>query len=485
MQRSKSGSTSTTRACSRGVRARLAAILALVLATAVVPLGVASAQTVPPTVTSTSTTPAPSTTDTSSPSTTGTTSSSTTEPTPTSTTASIPRSTSTTVDDGPTTTQPPGSPAANNPGLVDELKAGSDELTLDELELLQKFLDAQGEVNSITDELITINQQYVASQQDLLDAISQVADAEERLQRTTDQLGRAQADLDKEQRRLQQDAVSAYVGGGRTMTQARAIISAQNVDELSKSIVYASAVAEDDKDVVEQFRALKSEVDDLRRRADQDRNDATQARDSLADRQATLDQQRTELLDARGKKQESVEEKVRLLAEVEEKKGDFFLRYSQQRSSGGSLGDKLRTLQAGQVLPSSTLAIMRQPLDKFRLTSKYGGRIHPLYGATAFHPGIDMAIPSGEPIHAAMDGVVILSEYYGGYGNCVVVEHGNGLATLYGHQTTTAVEVGDFVAMGQTIGYVGSTGNSTGPHLHWEVRVFGETTDPIPYMRPI
>ncbi len=451
------------------------------------PMGRVAAQVSPSDETSTSTAPSttsPSTTE--PPPTTGTTQTTgTTSTSSTTTTSSLPNATTSTVPDGPTTTSPPGAAATNDPKVIEDLKAGSDELTQDELDLLQRFLDAQGEVNTITDQLITVNQQYLASQQDLLDAISRVADADDRVKRTNDQLSMAQANLDREQRRMQQDAVSAYVGGGRSLTQAKAIMSAQTVDELSKSMVYASAVAEDDKGLVDHFREMKRQVDDLRRQADQDRNDATSARDALADRQATLDRQRAELLDTRDKKQASVEEKVRLLAEVEQKKGDFFARYNAHRSSGGDLGARLRKLQAGQVLPSSTIGLMRQPLDRFRLTQKYGCHTNALFGAESCHPGIDMAIPSGEPIHAAMDGVVIMSEYFDGYGNCVVIEHGNGLATLYGHQTATAVNEGDHVAAGQTIGYVGSTGNSTGPHLHWEVRVFGETTDPIPYMRPI
>ena len=81
------------------------------------------------------------------------------------------------------------------------------------------------------------------------------------------------------------------------------------------------------------------------------------------------------------------------------------------------------------------------------------------------------------------DGIIALAAWNGGYGNCIIIDHGNGLTTLYGHQSAYAVDEGETVTEGQTIGYVGSTGYSTGPHLHFEVRVFGETTDPLPYLR--
>jgi murein DD-endopeptidase MepM/ murein hydrolase activator NlpD len=98
------------------------------------------------------------------------------------------------------------------------------------------------------------------------------------------------------------------------------------------------------------------------------------------------------------------------------------------------------------------------------------------------HEGIDIGASSGTPIWAAAAGTVIWSGWRGGYGNCVVVDHGNGLATLYGHSSALLVPVGQRVSQGETIALVGSTGNSTGPHLHFEVRVNGSAVDPLLYL---
>ena len=98
------------------------------------------------------------------------------------------------------------------------------------------------------------------------------------------------------------------------------------------------------------------------------------------------------------------------------------------------------------------------------------------------HNGIDLGLPAGSPIQAAANGKVILTERWGGYGRTVVIDHGGGLSTLYAHQSSIAVSVGDQVLAGDVIGYIGCTGYCTGPHLHFEVRELGSPVDPMQYL---
>jgi murein DD-endopeptidase MepM/ murein hydrolase activator NlpD len=116
------------------------------------------------------------------------------------------------------------------------------------------------------------------------------------------------------------------------------------------------------------------------------------------------------------------------------------------------------------------------------ISSGYGWRVHPILGTRRFHAGIDIAAPSGARIVAAAAGTVIFAGDRGDYGNVTMIDHGNGLVTVYAHQSSIGVNEGDRVKRGQRIGSVGSTGLSTGPHLHFEVRVNGSTRNPLGYL---
>ena len=123
------------------------------------------------------------------------------------------------------------------------------------------------------------------------------------------------------------------------------------------------------------------------------------------------------------------------------------------------------------------------PVEGVRLSSDYGMRIHPVLGGRRGHKGVDLAGPTGTPIHAAADGVVSRADWFSSYGLYVSLEHGGSLQTRYGHMSRLNVAAGQRVHKGDVIGYVGSTGRSTGPHLHYEVRIAGAAVNPVPYLQ--
>lgn len=123
------------------------------------------------------------------------------------------------------------------------------------------------------------------------------------------------------------------------------------------------------------------------------------------------------------------------------------------------------------------------PLDGAALTSGFGMRTHPVLGGRRGHKGIDLASPTGTPIRATADGIVSRADWYSSYGLYVSLEHGGQIETRYGHMSRLNVAAGQQVKKGDIIGYVGSTGRSTGPHLHYEVRIVGTAVNPVPYMQ--
>lgn len=148
---------------------------------------------------------------------------------------------------------------------------------------------------------------------------------------------------------------------------------------------------------------------------------------------------------------------------------------------------RVRTLQADaarQAALSATFATIPAflPVSKPHASSEFGYRSDPIHGGGAFHAGLDLTGRTGDAIHAAADGVVVRAGWWGGYGKVVVIDHGNGMETRYGHMSRFHVKAGDVIHQGQVIGGMGSTGRSTGTHLHFEIRLDGRPMNPQPFL---
>jgi murein DD-endopeptidase MepM/ murein hydrolase activator NlpD len=155
---------------------------------------------------------------------------------------------------------------------------------------------------------------------------------------------------------------------------------------------------------------------------------------------------------------------------------DFRQLFASWKSLDGGAGLASAAPRAKVSVPS------RMPVGGVTLTSDYGMRTHPVLGGRRNHKGVDLAGPVGTPVYATADGLVSKAERFSSYGNYIQIEHGGEMQTRYAHLSGYAVRAGDKVHKGDLIGYVGSTGRSTGPHLHYEVRIAGEAVNPVPYM---
>jgi murein DD-endopeptidase MepM/ murein hydrolase activator NlpD len=166
-----------------------------------------------------------------------------------------------------------------------------------------------------------------------------------------------------------------------------------------------------------------------------------------------------------------------LFAEIEAKGGTtklyrFTLPGSKEAQFFDEFGKNIRSL------------LLRTPLDTIRITSSFGMREHPILGYTRMHMGIDFGAPTGTPVYAAGDGVVEKAAWTNGYGRWLQIKHSGGLETGYGHLSRWAVRQGEHVHQGQVVAYVGSTGMSTGPHLHYEIMIGGKKVNPSKFKAP-
>ena len=135
------------------------------------------------------------------------------------------------------------------------------------------------------------------------------------------------------------------------------------------------------------------------------------------------------------------------------------------------------------VRPTSVSIPSRMPVETAALTSGFGMRWHPVTGGRHQHKGVDLGAAWGTPVYASADGIVSRADWFSSYGLYVAIEHGGDIETRYGHMSRLAAYAGEAVHKGDLIGYVGSTGRSTGPHLHYEVRIAGNAVNPIPYLQ--
>lgn len=162
----------------------------------------------------------------------------------------------------------------------------------------------------------------------------------------------------------------------------------------------------------------------------------------------------------------------------------LFGTWQQQEKPAGLAAAAAPAVPASLGTARSAVSIpSRIPVPGVNLSSGFGMRTHPVIGGRRAHKGIDLAAPTGTPIYAAADGTVSKAEWFSSYGLYVSLEHGGEIQTRYGHMSRVSVLAGQQVKKGDIIGYVGSTGRSTGPHLHYEVRIAGNAVNPMPYMQ--
>ena len=236
-----------------------------------------------------------------------------------------------------------------------------------------------------------------------------------------------------------------------------------------------SRIMEYDKALEEAYIAARQHVEDVKAEYEATKAENEAKKIELEEKKAQLEiriEEATQLI-------------VQLEADIEEYKIQYEASEAQEAEISSQIDKLVKELERQQAAAGggsiTGTGSYIWPLPGYSPGSAYGWRMHPILHVMKFHAGEDIGAPSGTPILASDSGTVVLSTYGSGYGNYVTISHGGGRVTLYAHMSSRAVEAGAAVTQGQVIGYVGSTGMSTGPHLHFEVRVNGATTDPKSY----
>ena len=376
-------------------------------------------------------------------------------------------------------TKLPPSPVAQK---IQALKDQVDDVSADEAALLDQLDESKTRLDDLNARVADLDHQRVPVEAALQGAQGQLDELGGRQLVAEAQLADTQGRLSDARQRLVDHAVAAYTGESSSARYADLLLRVRSVRDLSAAMTYVQAALDDDQATVRKFQQLKSQVTDLRDALDRDRGQALQQRDVVASKEQDLSSRRQAQDDLRQQAAAEVAKQNDVLDQLRARKAEFEAQIVALQRQSDALASQLNGRQAGQVLVPSGHGVLAVPIPGAPITSGFGPRVHPIYGDVRMHTGIDFGASSGTPIHAAADGVVVSAGPLGGYGNATVIDHGNGLATLYGHQSSIAVVPGQTVKRGQIIGYVGCTGLCTGPHLHFEVRVRGTPVDPMQYL---
>lgn len=239
---------------------------------------------------------------------------------------------------------------------------------------------------------------------------------------------------------------------------------------------------ESQRSVLKEKEAEKQQLIAYYDKAIEDAEDISQEQNAklvqLASQRAALEDQKDKI-----KAEEAARRAAAAKAEAARRAAAEAAKRAAAAASSGSSDDDHGGDDSGGTYASGSGPLLL-PVGNARISSPYGYRIHPVTGERKLHTGVDFAVPQGTDIHAAESGTVIVAEWWSGYGYCVVIDHGGGMWTLYGHirEGGIKVSVGDKVERGQTIAESGATGRVTGPHLHFEVRIDGKPVEPMDYL---
>ena len=340
--------------------------------------------------------------------------------------------------------------------------------------------EQQAEEKRQQSDQLAIEIESISEQKRLLDEQADAAIAEHRARKAEldDTLARirengarlleVRADYDRKSEQLGKRVRDIYING--QISYLDVLFGAKDFSDLMTRMDLLKRVIKQDFDLVQKVIEEKSEIERTQLSLEKDRE-----KQDEQEKRARLTRQDME---------DKVAKRQLIIDRLKNDKATIDAQYDEFMAASKHIEEMLRQSSYASATPamvSGGSGAMIWPIAG-PITSEFGWRVHPISGTQKFHSGLDIGGDYGMPIAAAQSGTVEYAGWISGYGNTVILNHGGGITTLYGHNESLAVGVGQTVSQGETIAYCGSTGNSTGPHCHFEVRQGGEPVSPYSYL---
>ena len=335
----------------------------------------------------------------------------------------------------------------------------------------EQLRQIEEQLRQATAELGTIKEQRVAVENDITLNERQLAEAQKRLEGRESVFYKRVRDI--------------YING--RLSYLDVVIGSKDFSDFANRLEVLKRIIDSDITLINEIKKERADIEAHKQKLEADRAKLVELEKSALAKQAEIEQKKAERNVVLQKAQNDRATAMQAIEELNASSAQVSAMLKERqaaRAAAAAVAATAAQSSGGQGASDNWVQGTGQlgwPVSG-EITSPYGYRVHPIWGTTIYHSGIDIGVDEGTPVHAADGGVVVWSGWMGGYGYAVVIDHGNGLSTLYGHNSELAVDEGQSVAKGQVISYAGSTGNSTGPHVHFEVRVNGDPVDPMGYL---
>ncbi|MDO5724899.1 MAG: peptidoglycan DD-metalloendopeptidase family protein [Tissierellia bacterium] len=357
-----------------------------------------------------------------------------------------------------------------------------------EQEKAEEVGNIKSEVNKVSNDIDKLDNQIQSSTEALLKVEKELQELAEAIEINNKKLHEARNNLDEKQEMLTKRLRVSYMRGN--VSNLEVILGSNSVEDLLMRYDILERVANQDKNLIDFTNRQIKVIDETEKLLAQQLIEQKQKKAELEERKSQLeaataekksymDNLVTDLKLAEAEYDKFVEQTKSINAQITKLEAELEAKRKAEEERRKRAQEAKNQQYQGKLGNGELL----WPLPGYnRITSYYGLRNHPIFKVPKFHSGIDIGAPSGTPIVAAEEGIVISASRKGGYGYCIMVSHGDGVVTLYAHCSGFNASVGQYVNRGQTIAYVGNSGYSTGPHLHFEVRINGNTTDPLGWL---
>lgn len=352
--------------------------------------------------------------------------------------------------------------------LADDLEDQLADLQRQAEEQQAKTNEASAKVESVSERLRQIQEELRVATAEYKEVKGQLDSVEDKISDNTELLKKTEADLKVKNKKLQQRVRDIYING--QISYVDVLFGAKDFADLMTRMDVLKRIIKHDYDLIMKVKEEKATVENTRAQLEKDKAEAEVLVTDAQAKKAKVEDKESEqqvLLDQAIYDRDTSERMYEEIMAASQEVANMIRR--SQMSSAGYSGAPAGA--GGMIWPISG-----------PITSEFGWRTHPIFGTARFHSGLDIGGDYGMPIYAAAGGTVIYAGWISGYGNAVIIDHGGGVTTLYGHNDSLNVSEGENVAQGQVIAMCGSTGNSTGPHCHFEVRENGEPVSPYGYL---